>query len=228
VDGTLAETEEVHRRAFNTAFVELGLNERFPDPHAGWVWDEALYGRLLRTTGGKERIAAYLHADLGIDPAPHAELIAHTHRTKTGLYAAMMTAGQVELRPGIGDILQRAREMGLALGVATTTSPANVDALILAALGKPAGEVFDAIAAGDEVAAKKPAPDVYLLALERLGLPEDACLALEDSRNGLMAAKAAGLKCLVSPGVYTRAETFPEADRVAAQFGWDDIERMAG
>jgi HAD superfamily hydrolase (TIGR01509 family) len=227
VDGTLAETEEVHRRAFNAAFAAFGLNDRLPDPAAAWMWDQALYGRLLRTTGGKERIAAYLRSDLGVDPAPHAELIAELHGAKTRLYGSFIAAGEIALRPGIADILARARGAGLALAIATTTSPGNVDALTLATLGKPALDLFDAMAAGDEVAAKKPAPDVYRLALDRLKLPPEACVALEDSRNGLLAAKAAGLRCVVSPGVYTRAETFPEADRVAAEFAWDDITALA-
>jgi HAD superfamily hydrolase (TIGR01509 family) len=202
------------------------MNARVPDAATGWVWDQDLYGRLLRTTGGKERIAAYLRDDLAIDPGPHAELIARLHAAKTRLYAAFIAAGEIALRPGIADIMARARGAGLALGVATTTSPGNVDALTLATFGKPAPDLFDAIAAGDEVAAKKPAPDVYRLALERLGLPPDACLALEDSRNGLLAAKAAGLTCLVSPGVYTRGEDFAGADRIAADFAWDDIAAL--
>lgn len=223
VDGTLAETEEAHRRAFNAAFIEVGLPARLPDAAAAWTWDAALYTRLLRTTGGKERIAAYIRDDLGIDPKPHAELIARGHAAKTRHYGAMVASGQVALRPGVREILSRAREAGLALAVATTTTPGNVDALTLATLGKPACEVFDVIAAGDEVAGKKPAPDVYLLALQRLGMPADVCVALEDSRNGLMAAKAAGLRCIVSPGLYTRAETFAEADRVTPEFAWNDI-----
>jgi HAD superfamily hydrolase (TIGR01509 family) len=201
----------------------MDLHARLPDAGAGWVWDQGLYERLLKTTGGKERIAAYLKGDLGVAPAPHADLIAQTHAAKTRRYAELMAPGQIALRPGIEEIIARAREAGLALGVATTTSAANIDALTLATLGKPARAVFDAVAAGDEVAAKKPAPDVYELALARLGLPAQDCLALEDSRNGLLSAKAAGLRCLVCPGVYTRAESFPEADRVTAAFSWEDI-----
>jgi HAD superfamily hydrolase (TIGR01509 family) len=201
----------------------MGQGALPPDRAAGWVWDQAMYERLLKTTGGKERIAAYIKGDLGVDPAPYADLIARTHAAKTRRYAALMAPGEIALRPGVAEIIDRAREAGLALGVATTTSAANIDALILATLGKPARAVFDAIAAGDEVAAKKPAPDVYELALARLGLPAQDCLALEDSRNGLLSAKAAGLRCLVCPGVYTRAESFPEADRVTAAFSWDDI-----
>jgi HAD superfamily hydrolase (TIGR01509 family) len=201
----------------------MGLPDVLPDPVAGWTWDQSLYERLLKTTGGKERIAAYIAGDLGLDPGPHVDLIAQVHAAKTRRYAALMAPGQIALRPGIADIIARARLAGLALGVATTTSAANIDALMLATLGAPARQLFDAIAAGDEVAAKKPAPDVYELALVRLGLPADACLALEDSRNGLLAAKAAGLRCLVSPGVYTRAESFAEADRITPAVSWEDI-----
>jgi HAD superfamily hydrolase (TIGR01509 family) len=178
VDGTLAETEEVHRRAFNQAFAEYGL---------GWIWDEALYRDLLRVTGGKERIA-YFDARVGglsLDPA----LIAELHQRKTAIYA-----GEVALRPGVSAFLDAARSAGLGLAIATTTTPANVEALLGAALGANWREVFPVVAAGDMVERKKPAPDVYFLALERLARDADRYIAVEDSGNGVLAAKAAGLR----------------------------------
>jgi HAD superfamily hydrolase (TIGR01509 family) len=225
VDGTLAETEEIHRDTFNAAFAAAGFARDFPDHRAAWVWDRDLYRRLLGVTGGKERIAAYMAGDLGLDPAPHAARIAEVHADKTRRYGEAVAAGALRLRPGIADILRRAREAGLNLAVATTTSPANVEALIQATLGRPAREVFDVVAAGDEAPRKKPAPDVYLLALERLGLPADAALALEDSRNGLLAAKAAGLRCIVCPNFYTAGEAFGEADAVVQAFNWASVRR---
>ncbi len=185
VDGTLAETEEVHRRAFNRAFAEAGL---------GWVWDEALYRELLRVTGGKERIAHFCASDGGqpLDPTSIAEL----HRRKTAIYASMVAAGEVALRPGIAAFLDEARSQGLGLAIATTTTPANVEALLEVALGAGWREIFPVIAAGDMVERKKPAPDVYLLALERLGRDADSCIAVEDSRNGVLAARAAGLRVI--------------------------------
>ncbi len=202
VDGTLAETEGLHLDAFNATFAAVGLP---------WAWSEADYLRLLTTTGGKERIARHVR-ETGGDP--DALPVAEIHAEKTRRYAAMMAAGRIALRPGVEVLLAEARAAGLKLAVATTTTPANVDALMHATLGCGAAEVFDVVAAGDMVAAKKPAPDIYLLALERLGVAADAALAFEDSRNGLEAARAAGLRVVVTPGRFTAGEDFTGADRV--------------
>lgn len=206
VDGTLAETEELHRQAFNETFAAEGLD---------WHWSRADYHRLLKTTGGKERIARHI-AETGGNPADHD--IAALHRAKTDRYTALMAAGGLPLRAGIAELIARAQADGIRLAVATTTSRPNVEALTLATFGQPAAAIFEVLACGDEVAAKKPAPDVYLLALQRLALPAGACLALEDSRNGLMSARAAGLACIVSPSAYTEGEDFGGALAVLADF----------
>ncbi len=205
VDGTLAETErDGHRVAFNRAFAELGLD---------WNWDEALYGRLLEVTGGKERM---LHYWRGIDPAaaraPDAgALVAELHRRKTRHYVDLVEAGAVALRPGVRRLLQQAREAGLRLAVATTTTPDNVHALLRAALGEASEGLFECIGAGDIVPRKKPDPGIYLWVLEQMSLPASECLAFEDSPAGLRAARAAGLRTVVTPGVYTAAQAFDEA-----------------
>jgi HAD superfamily hydrolase (TIGR01509 family) len=206
VDGTLAETELLHLAAFNAAFAAAGLD---------WRWSEAEYGRLLTTTGGKERIARYAR-ERALDATEPA--VAELHRDKTRRYAAMLAAG-IALRPGVAALLDAARARGVRLAVATTTTPANVDALVRAALGTPAAAVFEVIAAGDAVAAKKPAPDVYRLALAGLGLAAGDCVAFEDSRNGLLAAKAAGLYTIVTPSRFTRREDFAGADRLLPALG---------
>lgn len=210
VDGTLAETEEAHRAAFNAAFAAAGL---------GWHWSMADYGRLLTTTGGKERMARW-RRETGSGPSDAA--IADLHRDKTALYAALLAGGGLQARPGVVELVAAARAAGLRLAVATTTSPGNVEALAQAIWGRAAGEVFDVIAAGDEVAAKKPAPDVYLLALERLGLTAGEALAFEDSRNGVLSARAAGLRVVATPSAYTAGEDFAGAEAVLADLtGFD-------
>ncbi|MGL4280738.1 MAG: HAD-IA family hydrolase, partial [Albidovulum sp.] len=137
--------------------------------------------------------------------------IAALHAEKTRHYAAMMAAGEITLRPGVARVMAEARARGVALVIATTTSRENVEALTRAVWGATGAEMFDVIAAGDEVAAKKPAPDVYLLALERLALPPDVALAFEDSRNGLLSARGAGLRTIVTPSIYTADEDFTGA-----------------
>lgn len=196
VDGTLAETEELHRAAFNAAFADAGL---------GWHWTRDIYRRLLKVTGGKERIAAWC-AEIG-DPLTPGD-IAVLHADKTNRYSGMMATGQIALRPGVARLRAEARTRGVALAVATTTTRANVEALTRAVWSATAAEIFEVIAAGDEVAAKKPAPDVYLMALRRLGIAADAALAFEDSRNGLLSARGAGLRTVITPSIYTLGEDF--------------------
>lgn len=201
VDGTLAETEELHRRAFNEIFTEARL---------GWHWSVDQYRALLRTTGGKERMAQYRRT-FGA-AGPDDATIAALHAAKTRRYGQLLRQGAIRLRPGVRALMQQARTSGLLLGVATTTSRRNVDGLSRACWDADAGDVFDAVAAGDEVSAKKPAPDVYELALKRLGLSPDEALAIEDSRNGLLSAKAAGIRVVVTPSAYTEHENLSDAD----------------
>ena len=199
VDGTLAETEEAHRQAFNEIFAEAGL---------AWHWTRDDYAWLLKTTGGKERMARY-RSEVGSGPSDTE--IAALHRAKTARYGEILARGDLALRPGVAELVASARAAGLKLAVATTTNLPNVEALTRACWGRAADDVFDVIAAGDQVAAKKPAPDVFLLALARLGLPAGAALAFEDSRNGLNSARAAGLEVLVTPSAYTADEDFAGA-----------------
>ena len=220
VDGTLAETErDGHRPAFNAAFAEAGLP---------WVWDEALYGELLDVTGGKERIRHYCERfQAGYAWQPGFEhLVAELHRSKTRHYLARVEAGAIPLRPGVARLIGQARRAGLRLAIATTTTPENVSALLAASLAPDAADWFEVIAAGDAVPAKKPAPDIYHHVLARMNLAADACLALEDSANGLAASLAAGIPTVVTVNDYTRNQDFRGALAVLpdlAQVGLDEL-----
>lgn len=213
VDGTLADTErDGHRPAFNRAFAEAGLD---------WHWDVGLYGRLLAVTGGKERMRHYLahHRPDYRPPDDLDALIARLHAAKTRHYTALLATGAVPLRPGVERLLREARAQGIRLAIATTTTPANVTALLERALAPDACSWFEVIAAGDIVAEKKPAPDIYRYVLERLRLSPDRCLAFEDSANGLRAARAAGLATVVTVNDYTRDHDFSGAAVVLDQLG---------
>lgn len=208
VDGTLAETEEAHRTAFNRAFAEAGL---------GWNWSETLYGELLKVTGGKERLAFFIDSagGLGMSPTAVSLLIAELHWRKTAIYSEVVAAGGIDLRPGVERLIETALLDGVRLAIATTTSRPNVDALITSTLGKEGLAAFEVIAAGDSVPRKKPAPDVFNAALASLALPPRDCIAVEDSENGLRAASAAGLVTLITPSRYSRGEDFTGAAAVA-------------
>ncbi|TXF13457.1 HAD family hydrolase [Pelomicrobium methylotrophicum] len=213
VDGTLADTErDGHRLAFNAAFAEAGLP---------WQWDVALYGQLLAVTGGKERIRYYAER---FDPLTarrpdFSDLVLALHQRKTRIYTELVAAGRIPLRPGVRRLLEALRAEGLRLAIATTTTPDNVQALLEANLG-PAGPAwFEVIGAGDVVASKKPAPDIYLWVLERLGLTPADCLAVEDSENGLRSSLDAGIATLVTVNDYTRHQAFTGAVAVVSDFG---------
>ncbi|WP_333824398.1 HAD-IA family hydrolase [Pinisolibacter sp.] len=214
VDGTLAETEEIHRDAFNRAFAEDGLS---------WHWDVDLYRDLLRVTGGKERIRRYLEMD-GVAPALDDARIARLHARKNEIYGETVRSGRCALRPGVAELVRAARAGGLRTAISTTTSRPNVEALLAATFPGAEPDLFDPIVAGEDVVAKKPAPDAYILAIEKLGLPAEACLALEDSRNGLTAARAAGLATVVTPSLYTAHETFEGAAQVIPDLTAFDLE----
>ena len=201
VDGTLAETEELHRQAFNHAFVRHGLD---------WHWDRAVYKDLLRVTGGKERIRAYHGRRENASPLSDAD-IAELHRVKTAHYAGLIETGCCPLRPGVTDLLTAAKARGQRLAIATTTSHGNIDALLSQALGKRWAADFDAIVAGDDVRDKKPAPDVYLEVLARLKLEASGCVAIEDSANGLIAASRANIPVLITRSMFFRDDDFSVA-----------------
>jgi HAD superfamily hydrolase (TIGR01509 family) len=205
VDGTLADTErDGHRRAFNAAFAEFGLP---------WRWDGPLYGELLEVTGGKERLQHYAetHDPAFLVRADVDDFIRILHAAKTHYYLAMLKRGEIPLRPGVAKLIAEARAAHLHLAIATTTTPENVTSLLDSALGAKAAGCFEVIGAGDVVANKKPAPDIYLWVLQRLGLPAAACLAVEDSSNGLRAALAAGVPTVVTENDYTRGQDFSGA-----------------
>ncbi len=201
VDGTLAETEEVHRRAFNAAFASAGL---------AWSWGRVVYKDLLRVTGGKERIRAFDRLRGGTSLLSDAE-IAELHGIKTTIYADLMASGGCPLRPGVEALMTAALARGHRLAIATTTSRGNIDALLGPALGRDWTNRFAAVVAGEDVTNKKPAPDVYLEVLARLDLSASECLAIEDSGIGLAAASGAGIPVLISRGAYFMDDDFSDA-----------------
>ncbi len=217
VDGTLADTErDGHRVAFNMAFAESGLD---------WEWSEALYGKLLAVTGGKERIRHYLdnyNTDATLPSDDEADYIAELHKTKTKHYTQLLEQGAIPLRTGVRRLLDEVRQAGLRLAIATTTTPVNVEALLTHTLGAESMDWFEVIAAGDIVPAKKPAPDIYDYALEKMGLPADQCLAFEDSLNGILSSSAANLKTIVTVNGYTKEDDFSQATLVLDNLGEPD------
>jgi beta-phosphoglucomutase-like phosphatase (HAD superfamily) len=207
VDGTLADTEEAHRIAFNLAFERYRL---------GWVWSRGEYRRLLNVTGGKERIAAYIEmlTPSAAERKRLSALVPVIHAEKTRFFGAVVADGGVPLREGVARLIGEALIAGWRLAIASTTTAANIDALLGATLGPRGLDHFSVIACGDQVRAKKPAPDIYRLVLANLGLPPERAIALEDSANGLASAVGAGLWTLVTPTYWTEGSDFGAAGLV--------------
>jgi len=216
VDGTLADNErDGHRVAFNKAFAARGLD---------WHWDVATYGRLLEVFGGKERLKHYIENTLPADQRPDDvdAFVRAVHRDKTRHYTELLEAGTIPLRPGVERLLREARAAGLALAVASTTTPQNVATLMRANLGAAGEDFFDVVSAGDMVDHKKPAPDVYQRALAELGLSPGECLVFEDTQLGLASARNAGLDAIITVNDYTRDEDFNGALLVLDHLGEPD------
>jgi HAD superfamily hydrolase (TIGR01509 family) len=204
-DGVLADTErDGHRPAFNQAFAEAGLDV---------VWDEAEYARRLKIGGGKERIAS-----LFPDADERRDEILALHKRKTAIYKEIVRAGKLPGRPGIARIVDEAIAAGWTLAVASTSAEESVRAVLEHAVGEANAERF-AVFAGDVVPAKKPDPAIYVLAIEELGLAREDAIVIEDSRNGLLAADGAGLRCVVTVSGYTAEEDMSEAVMVVTSLG---------
>lgn len=214
-DGTLADTEETHRAAFNAAFADAGL---------AWHWSVDLYGKLLKVTGGRERIAHYIDEE-GLPTVDVPAL----HAAKNEHYARMISTGRVGLRPGVMRLMELAQAAGLRLAIATTTSRSNLDSLIGAT---PLSQIhFTALVCGEDVARKKPDPEAYRVALAKLELSPLECIAFEDSENGICAAHGAGIATVATPSLYTKGEDFgaarlviPNLDHLSDPDGGSSLE----
>ena len=205
VDGTLAETEELHREAFNRAFAGEGLPYR---------WDQARYRSLLLVTGGRQRLELFFAQSTDLTADQIAGLAPRLHRAKNGHYAEVMADSPIELRPGVADLLRQARATPLKLAIATTTSRVNLEGLARRFPGELDLDGFDVVVCGEDVTALKPDPEVYRTALQRLALPPGRCLAFEDTRNGVESAVGAGLRVVVTPSLYSTGQDFSAATAV--------------
>ena len=207
VDGTLVDSErDGHRVAFNQAFEEAGLPDR---------WEVEHYGRLLALTGGEGRIRNHL-AGRGVPDDELDELAPRLHRRKTELFLDLVRDGRIRPRPGVNELVDELARSDLRVAVATTGTRTWVEPLLEQLFGL---ERFEVVVTGEETPRRKPDPSIYVLALERLGLPAGAVVAVEDSRPGLLAAVGAGVACAVVTNDYTHGEALDEADLVLDGFG---------
>ncbi len=214
-DGVLAETEkDGHRVAFNQVFAEEGL---------GVEWDVEKYGEMLKIAGGKERMRTIVNApDFTKDVGDKDEYIKKLHKRKTDIYMEMIEAGKLPPRDGVARLMTEAHAKGIRIAIASTSNVRGVSLIAEHNLGDEIFGWIEHILAGDVVPKKKPAPDIYLLALEKLGISADEALVVEDTQNGVDAAKSAGIKMLVTRSEYSKGEDFPDAVLAVDSLG-DDV-----
>ena len=216
-DGVIIDTErDGHRVAFNETFKEFGFD---------FEWDVNYYHELLQVAGGKERMRYHLHTKgfgREVKPEEEDELIKAMHKRKTEIFIELIKEGALPLRPGIKRIMKEAINRGLKVGICTTSNEKAAHAVAYEILKDVK---FDFVLAGDVVKKKKPDPEIYLLALEKGGLKAEECIVIEDSRNGLLAAKAAGMNVVVTTNYYTEKEDLREADIIVTCLGDPDGEK---
>lgn len=216
-DGVLADTElHGHLAAFNQMWMQAGVR---------WQWSPAQYAEKLKIGGGKERMASLFQeqAFREVFTVPESAedrkaLLAEWHKKKTAIYQEIIASGAIPPRSGIKRIADAALAAGWRLAVASTSAKPSVDAVLAHAVGESTAKQF-VVLAGDVVTAKKPAPDIYLLAAKNLGISPQYCVAIEDSRNGLLSAHSAGLQILVTTSWFTTTENFTEARLVVSALG---------
>jgi HAD superfamily hydrolase (TIGR01509 family) len=209
-DGVLVDTErDGHRVAFNRAFAAAGIDAD---------WDVELYGELLKIAGGKERMTHYFNEAGWPEGQTAATLVPELHKKKTAIFTDLIAKGSLPLRPGVARVVDEAHAAGVRLAVCTTSDPKAIDG-VLDLLGAKRKSWFEIVLAGDVVKKKKPDPEIYNLAKQRLGLDGRDCVVIEDSRNGLLSALGAGIRCLITTSAYTLDEDFTGAARVVPELG---------
>jgi HAD superfamily hydrolase (TIGR01509 family) len=212
VDGTVVDTEELHRQAYNQTFLDFGFD---------WEWDAERYAELLGVSGGQDRLARYVDL-IDLSPAEKTRLrriIPAIHKEKTQLYGELIESNAVRPRPGVRRLIDEAGRANLRIGMVASSAAVNVDTLVTAALGKELRKSIGPIVCAEMVSRKKPAPDVYELCLSMLRVAAAAVVAFEDSSNGLAAAKAVGLYTVVTPSRWTAGQNFECADLVLPSLG---------
>jgi HAD superfamily hydrolase (TIGR01509 family) len=211
-DGVLADTErDGHRVAFNRAFKKAGLNVE---------WGVPLYGELLEIAGGKERMSGYFDQHGWPVPEPdRAALIKQLHALKTDFFMQIISSNELPVRSGINRIVDEASGEGVRLAVCSTSNERAVCEVVRVLLGPEREKKFAGIFAGDIVAKKKPDPAIYQFAAKKLGLDPARCLVIEDSRNGLRAARGAGMRCVITKSAYTTDEDFTGATAIYPELG---------
>ena len=208
VDGTIADTEDMHRQAFNKAFSKFNLN---------WHWSKEKYHKLLFISGGKERITRCLAEDKATKK--NINFIEELHKCKSEYYRSILLGSDISLRPGVKRLITEAKEKNIKIGIATNSSTENLQALIKKTFKVEPEKLFNTIVTNNIVIDKKPSPEVYYRALKNLELSANKCIAVEDTANGNASAIRAGLRTVITTHAYTADNDFDGASLVLNNLG---------
>ncbi len=208
--GTLADTSELQRQAFNDAFAAHGLD---------WVWSREDYVAMLAMSGGADRVARFA-AERGEQVDAGA-----VHATKSALFQSGLASAVLPARPGVVQTVRAARAAGHQVALVTTTSTANVDALLDALQPELGRDDFDLVVDLGGVVAPKPDRAAYDVALAALGETASTAVAVEDNVDGVAAAAAAGVRCIAFPNENTRGHDFAQAHSQVEVLALDQLLR---
>mgnify|MGYP001422145794 FL=1 len=215
VDGTIAETEDLHRKCFNESFKEFNLD---------WFWDEAIYKELINIGDGKERIEHYIKRAWPemLEYKNLTKYINSIHKVKNELFEDYILESEINLRPGFKRLIKNLKANNVRIVSVSSTSEKNLITLFERGLNIDPGSTFDLIAHGDCTENKRPSPEIYEWILEKLRLPSQSCIAIEDSLRGVESARNANIEVLVTPSSYTKHENFKDAKVVVSDLGEED------
>ena len=215
VDGTISETEELHRKSFNESFKEFNLD---------WFWDEAIYKELINIGSGVERIEYYIKRAWPemMEYKNLAKYINSIHKVKNEIFEDYIVESEIKPRPGVIRLINELKENKIRIAIVSSTSESNLLKLFKEGLNIDPLTTFDLIAHGDCTKNKRPSPEIYEWILEKLRLPPQSCIAIEDSLRGLESAKNAELNILATPSIFTKEEDFSNAKLVISNLGEPD------
>ena len=217
VDGTLVETENYHRIAFNKTFLLNNLN---------FSWDKLEYKKLLEIAGGKERLIYFFKQKKLDHKFQKKNFISDLYDQKRNIYKSILPKSIKLLRPGVNHLLKRLKSNNIKISIATSSSFISVNSLSKSIWNKPIKDVFDEVITGDDVFKKKPSPEVFNLSLDKLNIQNSDCVVIEDSKIGLKAAKLAKIKTLITPSFFTMDQNFEDADYITPNLEYDNLPKF--
>ena len=207
--GTVADTSHMQLAAFNQAFKIHDLS---------WIWSPNEYSKMLKVSGGANRIQQYANS-MGEEVNA-----AQIHLTKTQIFHSTLSSEGVSLRHGISSVLDYALTKSIMLGFVTTTTHGNVSEILKATDVDP--KIFDVVTTNDNVGKPKPHPDAYNTALNKLGLLPNQAIAVEDNLDGYNAAINAKLKCVAFPSSMQHEEAFAQITQVTSDVAQSVIDAV--